>query len=174
MCKCSDLPPPSGNPTLSTFFNLSKLPALKSIHIDSSLYNVRDVHPFDGLSDLLRSAGRSTKLEKIVIAMTIDPSPLLGLDHEWWDAKAPGWAQLDKVLNHLSTLSGFRKLNVQMHFMKVAGKTSARASASKRPTHWGDQWEAEVGMLHRDRFPISFKNPGVHFACTFEVLEREY
>jgi len=156
---------------LSTFFNLSKLPALKTIHIDCSLYNVRNVHPFDGLSDLLSSAGRSTRLEKIVIAMTIDPSPDLGLDHEWWDAKDPGWALLDNALNHLTTLSGFRKLNVQVHFMKLYGGTS---EAKVPPTRWGDQWEAEVGTLDRDRFPISFRNPGVYFACTFEVLEDGY
>ena len=152
---------------MSIFFNLNELPALKTVHIDSTLYNVRSVHPFNGLADLLSSAGHSTRLEKIVIAMTIDPSPLLGLDHGWWDAKDPGWALLDKALNHLTTLSGFRKLNVEIHFMKVGGRTSG----GERSTHWGDQWEAEVRTLGRDRFPISFRNPGVCFVCSFEVLE---
>jgi len=103
--------------------------------------------------------------------MTIDPSPYLSLDHEWWDAKHPGWALLDNALNHLTTLSGFRKLNVQIHFMKLGEETS---EGEVRPTHWGDEWEAEVGTLDRDRFPISLRNPGVCFVCTFEVLENAY
>ena len=158
----------TGNPSLSLFFDLSKLPALKTIHTDCALYNVYQVHPFDGLSDLLSSSGQSTMMEKIEIAMTIDPSPQLSLDHTWYEANHPGWARLDKALNHLTTLSGFRKLSVEIHFMKVG-----RESGGQQPIHWGNEWEAEIGTLDRDRFPISFRNPEVSFVCSFELLERE-
>ena len=70
-------------------------------------------------------------MEKIEIAMTIDPSPQLSLDHTWWEAKHPGWARLDKALNHLTTLSSFRRLSVQIHFMKV-GKWGSTTDALGR------------------------------------------
>jgi hypothetical protein len=111
-------------------------------------------------------------IEKVEIAMSIYPSFQLGLDdRQWWEAKNPGWSQLDKALNHLTTLSGFRNLSVQIHFMKVGGTIS---SGGQQPMHWGDEWEAEVRTLDCDRFPLSFRNPGVAFVCSFEVLERDY
>lgn len=111
-------------------------------------------------------------MENVEIAMSIDPSSQLGLDHTWWEAEHPGWSRLDKALNHLTTLSGFRRLNVEIHFMKVGRKSIA--SGGQQSMHWGDEWEAEVHSLDRDRFPLSFRNPGVSFVCSFEVLERDY
>ncbi|KIM35827.1 hypothetical protein M413DRAFT_32183 [Hebeloma cylindrosporum] len=156
------------HPKLSTFFNLSQLPALKTIHTACAPYNVYRVHAFDGLSDLLRSSGQSTSLENLEVAMTIDPSPEFCIDASWWDAKHPGWARFDKALDHVTTLSRFTKLNVRIHFMKMGG--NSLPSDGQEPTYWGVKWEAE-----KIQFPIchprDIEQTALHLVAT--LLSRK-
>jgi len=105
-------------------------------------------------------------LETIEVATTIDPNLSL-FGHEWWEVDHPGWAQFDKELDHLTSLSGFTRLSVRVHFVRLASKRSG----GQHNLQWGQEWEAEVSTLHRDRLPLAHRNPGVCFVCSFDVMQ---
>ena len=104
-------------------------------------------------------------LEKIEVVTTIDPRLSL-FSTEWWEADHPGWARFDKELDHLTSLSGFRRLSVWIHFVRLGKK-----GAGQHNLHWGQEWQTEVNTLDRDRLPLAYRNPGVCFVCSFDVKE---
>jgi hypothetical protein len=107
-------------------------------------------------------------LQKIEVVTTIDPSCSL-FSHEWWEADHSGWARFDQMLDHLTSLFGFRKLTVRIHFVKF-GEKHSRGNDN---LHWGPEWEAEVNTLDRDRLPVAHRNPAVCFVCSFEVKDSD-
>jgi hypothetical protein len=139
---------------------------LKTIRVKCALYNVYYVHPFDGLSELLSSSGQATMLENIEVITTIDPDLSL-FGHAWWEVDHPGWARFDQELEKLTSLAGFKRLRVRIHFVRL-GKNRTGGLDNSR---WGKDWEVEVNTLDCDRLPLAHRNPGVCFVCSFDVEE---
>ena len=103
-------------------------------------------------------------LEKIEVVSTIDPDLSL-FGQEWWEADHRGWARFDKELDRLTTLSGFRRLSVRFHFVRLARKRNF----GQHNLYWGQGWEAEINTLHHDRLPLAHRNPEVCFVCSVDV-----